>query len=159
MSVGVYGIDHHYRAMKKQSGFTLVEMMLTIALVSYVGLISVLFYSGFYLRNATVNAAKDIAFSLRQAQLYSISGRQGSSWGVAFTGDAIVLFKGVSYATRDAAFDESHGIPSTLAISGFTETVFSRMTGYPNATSTIGIAGAGSEKTITINAQGIVSQY
>lgn len=145
--------------MKKQNGFTLVEMILTIALISFIGLVSVMFYSGFYLRNAATNAARDMLFSFRQAQSYSIAGRQGSSWGVAFTGDAIVLFKGTSYATRDVAFDESHGIPSTLALSGFTETIFSRMTGYPSATSTVIITGAGSTKTITVNAQGVVSQY
>lgn len=148
------------RKRKNKNGFTLIEMTLTIALLFYIGLISVMFYSSFYLKNAVNNVTKDFAFSLRKAQTYSMAGRQGSPWGVALTGGNITIFKGTSYATRTTAFDEVHdGIPSTLSIVGFNETVFAKMTGIPSATSTVLITGGGRSRTMTVNAQGIVSQY
>ncbi|HAL24551.1 TPA: hypothetical protein DDZ49_04760 [Candidatus Wolfebacteria bacterium] len=134
-------------------------MVLAIALVFYIGLLSTAFYSGFYLRNAANIVTKDLAFSLRQAQVYSMSGRQGSDWGVALTDDAIIIFKGSSYASRATTFDESHAIPVTLVVTGFNETVFSRITGYPSATSTVVITGAGRTRTVVVNEQGIVDQY
>lgn len=152
-------IGHMKRNKKNQKGFTLIEMTLTVALVFYIGLISVMFYSSFYLKNAANSVTQDLAFSLRKAQTYSMAGRQGSSWGVSFTGGSIIVFKGATYATRIAAFDEVHSVPSTLSISGFNETVFARMTGYPNATSTVIITGGGRSRTLAINVQGIVSQY
>jgi Tfp pilus assembly protein FimT len=150
-------IDPFSFSPMKKNGFTLIEMILVVALIFYMGFLAVLFYSNFYLKNAASNIAQDIVSSLRKAQTYSMAGRQGGSWGVAFTGGNIVLFKGSSYAARNSAFDEITSIPSTLAIAGFNETVFSRVTGFPNVTSMITITGGGFAKQVTVSSQGIVN--
>jgi prepilin-type N-terminal cleavage/methylation domain-containing protein len=148
---------HGIQNARSRKGFTLIELILVVALVALIGSVAGLLYSNIYLRNAASNAQDELVFSLRKAQMYSMMGRQGSNWGVAIGGN-IVLYSGNSYASRNTAFDESYAVPNTVAIIGANEINFARLTGYPNVTSTITIASPGRTYTVQIQPQGIVSQ-
>ena len=142
-----------------RKGLTLIEIVLIAAFVSLVGFLSAIFYSNFYLKSAARNVQNELTFELRKAQTYSMASREASGWGVTIAGGSIILYKGNSYASRDPAFDEAYIVPSAVGISGFNETDFARITGYPGATSTVLITGAASVRTVTVQPQGIVSQF
>lgn len=140
-------------------GFTLIEFMLVMALFLILAGMAPAFYSRFLLQDAVAETADRLAFSLRNAQGFALSGKEGTPWGVAISGDSIVLFSGTSFATRNAALDRRVAVPSAVTIGGFTETVFSRVTGMPTAPLTISLtASGGASRTVVMNSFGVVSR-
>src|SRR5437870_896099 len=87
-------------------GFTLIEVLIVMALVTLVGLTSVPFLSRFFTQNAVENTYEQLKGELGKAQTYAMSGKQNGSWGVHNGTGSIVLFQGSSYASRNSAFDE-----------------------------------------------------
>ncbi|MDR3402814.1 MAG: prepilin-type N-terminal cleavage/methylation domain-containing protein, partial [Chthoniobacter sp.] len=140
--------------MKK--GFTLIEVLLVISLISMLGVFASMFYSGFYLKSAASTASSQLAAELHKAQVYSMASKWGSGWGVAYTGGNIVLYAGNSYASRNAVMDESYSVPSSISIANFTEVDFARVTGYPSAIVTAVITGAGTSYQVAVQPQGII---
>lgn len=91
-------------------GFTLVELLLVIAIVAFVGATSIPVGSAFLVRNQLKNKTNEIVSSMRTAQLESISGKEDSQWGVSIDASEIILFKGSSYIARDSDFDQIFSI-------------------------------------------------
>ena len=142
--------------MKK--GFTLIELIIVIALISILGFLSTGFYSRFYNQNAVGVVADELTQELRKAQIYAMTGKQNVNWGVHNNTTSIILFQGSTFAGRNTAFDETFTVNSNIAITGLTDLIFSRMTGTPSATPTIIISSANNTMTITVNSQGVVNR-
>ncbi|MDD5083952.1 MAG: prepilin-type N-terminal cleavage/methylation domain-containing protein [Candidatus Moranbacteria bacterium] len=142
--------------MKK--GFTLVELLLVIALIMIVGMLSAAFYTRFLMQNNVINTTTQLVGSLRKAQMYSMMGKRGGSWGVAAFPGSIVLFQGNSYASRDEALDEVFVTRPDISTGDFSEIVFAKTTGLPDIAPTIVISEGGETRTLTVSNQGIVSQ-
>ena len=149
-----------------KSGFTLLELLLTVAIISIIGIMSTGFYSRFFLQNAVSNTADQLTADFRKAQMYSMTGKYNltnTTWGVRYDSNTITLFLGSSYATRNTAFDEKFTVHPSVTVNGFTEIVFAKTTGLPTGgdpsnTPTIVISGGNTSKTITLNAQGVASR-
>lgn len=141
-----------------QGGFSLIELILAVAIVLIIGGFSMSFSTNFLLQNAAANTRDQFIGELRKAQTYALSSKENSNWGVQYTGNTITLFKGTSYAARDTAWDEIYESNANLSISGPNEIVFTKMSGLPSTTGTITITGVSTSKTVTINSQGVVGQ-
>ncbi len=97
-------------------GFTLVELLIVIAISVIVGVVAILNISQ---RRADIDlttAAQQIATTLRQAQSDSMAQEDGLSWGVHFANTTspapfYALFKG-SYATGTVS---QYSLPPTVA--------------------------------------------
>jgi len=89
-------------------GFTLVEVLLTIAIFLIVGGLSSPFYARFLIQNNVSNVVDQLSGQLRKAQIYSMMGRQNGSWGVTINSGAIILYQGTSFVSRNSAFHESN---------------------------------------------------
>lgn len=140
-------------------GFTLIEILLAVAAISLLLGISIPAYTALFYKNDLDVAKNEIALSLGRASFLSRSGVGDSTWGVQAQSGAIILFKGTSFATRDSTYDESYPIANSIAITGTTEYVFTKLTGLPTPTGTITLTGGNGEvKTITINNKGMVQQ-
>lgn len=139
-------------------GFTLIELLLVMAIMMIVGSFSTPLYSRFLVQNSVDNHVNQLASQFRKAQLYSMIGRQNGNWGVTISEGNIILFQGDSFATRNTALDERFALNSSISISGFTEVVYTRVTGLPSATPTITLRGNNSVKTITVNSMGVVNK-
>lgn len=135
------------------SGVTIIELLIVILLISTIGLLSAPFYSRFLTQNAVENTKDQLVGSFRKAQVYSMMGRQNGTWGVRYGSNTITL-----YLSGNSAFDEIYNVNTNIAIGGFTEITFARITGLPSASPTITISGGNNTKTITINSQGVVSK-
>ena len=141
----------------KKKGFTLIEIILVVALLVLMGGISVPIYQSLQVRKNLDVATYAITQNLRQAQALSQSGTGDITWGVRISTGNITLFKGINYSGRDTAFDENTEISSNIVPSGISEIVFSKLFGEPQTTGDIILTNINNDtETITINPKGTI---
>jgi type II secretory pathway component PulJ len=148
--------------MKKNSnthGFTLIEVLIIVSLTIILGTLTAIFYTRFLSQSNVSNVRDQLISEIRKAQFYSMMSRKSntSGWGVHNGGSKITLFQGASYAGRNAGLDESISVASSITISGFTDIIYTRVTGLPTpSTATIVLTGPNNlTKQIQINGQGV----
>jgi prepilin-type N-terminal cleavage/methylation domain-containing protein len=140
------------------AGFTLLEVLLSIACISIIAGIAIPVYQSFQIRNDLSIASTTIAQSLRRAQILSQSSAGDTTSGVKIQSGSIVVFQGTTYAGRDTSLDESFNLPVSITPTGIDEIIFSKLTGFPSTTGTITLTSNINEiKTITINEKGTVT--
>lgn len=138
-------------------GFTLLEVMLSIAIIAILTGLSVLVYQGLQQRNELDVAVNNITGSLRRAQILSQAVDGDTTWGVKVQSGNIISFKGASFALRDTTYDESFDLPSNISIEGVSEIVYNKFTGLPQTAGNLTLTSEVSEtKTIILNAKGMV---
>lgn len=143
---------------KSGAGFTLIEVLLSVATVAVLAGISIPIYQTFQVRNDLDIGTTTIAQTLRRAQILSQAVDGDISWGIYIVSGNIILFKGASYAARDTTFDEIFDVPTSITPSGVSEIVFAKFTGLPQTIGTITlISNINETRTITINTKGMVS--
>lgn len=138
-------------------GFTLIELLLSAALIAIIAGLSAPVYQSFQVKNDLDIAQNTAGQTLRRAQILSQSVNGDVSWGVKIQNGSIVLFKGASYAARDAGFDEIFDVPPSIIPSGLTEIIFAKFSGLSQSAGTAFLtASTGEIKMITINEKGTV---
>lgn len=148
--------------LRSSKGFTLVEVLLAVALISLMTAVALPAASSLQSRNDVDVAAIGIAQNLRQAQQLAAAGSGDSNWGVSISSGSFTLYRGNSFATRDNTYDQindmSAKITPTFSLSpSGSEVNFAKISGLPSATGTITLTGLnGRVVTLTINAQGMV---
>lgn len=142
----------------RQAGFTLVEMLIVLAiaflLFGVVGSIA----SNTYPKNQLRSEMQTVVQTLRQAQALTIARKHDSIWGAHMTSTDVTLFAGSSYATRDTQYDRVHTFPSGISVSGLTDVVFEAFRGTTTQTGTITLTSDATSESvsITINANGVI---
>jgi len=112
--------------MLRRPAFSLIELLLVLAIISSLGIFTASFYSRFLLRSAGDQARMHLVSSINKARTYAVTGRRNSDWGVRFSPPVLTLFSGSSYAARDTAVDENITFNPNVTVSGISEIVFSR---------------------------------
>ena len=139
-------------------GFTIIELLLVVAIIFIVTSFSAVFYSRFLTQNAVLNTTDQIVGQLQKAQIYAMSGKQNSNWGVSYASPLLILYAGNSYATRNPIFDEKFTVNGNISIAGLLSLTFTRVTGTPSATPVITISGNNNTKMVTLNSQGMINK-
>ena len=134
-------------------GFSLIELLLVIAIFMILAGSSAGFYSRFINQNSVVNISDQITEEMHKAQIYAMMGKNNSSWGVKLVGNKLTLF-----SSATSAFDEDFTLASAITVSGLTAITFAKGTGLPDVISTITISGGGNLKTLIVNAQGVINR-
>ncbi len=143
---------------KKLLGFTLLEALLVLAMLSIVLGISAPIYHNVQVKTALDTQASIVAGTLRRAQTLASTMNNDSAWGVLINNNSIILFSGLSYATRNTNFDEIFDLPTTVWPSASTEIIFGKNTGLPNSSSTFILYSANNDnRTISVNAWGAIN--
>lgn len=145
------------KKLNHERGFTLLELLLSVAVISALAGLSLPVYRTLLQKNDLDIAAVTIAQSLRRSQMMSQAVDGNTTWGVKIQSGSIVLFKGASYAARDTTFDETFDVPTSIGVSGTTEYVFSKLTGLPQATGTVNLSTESDARAVTLNAKGMVN--
>lgn len=153
--------------MFRDGGFTLLEMLLVI------GILSVLAVAGFaYYRNSVKNiefdeAAKDIIATLNDARSRALAGQSGWNWGVNFVNSSTPYYQIFSsptnFANGSTTIDSTYYLPGTVAFSvpsapnGSTSILFNKITGVA-ATASIAIIFEGATSTISVSTIGTITR-
>ncbi len=139
-------------------GFTLLEMMLSVALLSLVFGMSYTLYTNVAYQNELDQAARSSQALLRKAALYSGAVNDDSQWGVRFMPTEAVLFKGGSYAARDTVYDEVVSLEGA-ATGGDLEYVFNKVSGEPEAPgiTTLSNQATAESLQIIVNEKGLIT--
>lgn len=136
--------------MHKSHGFTLAELLITIAIAAIVGALVATSYRSYQIRSNLDVAATQTTQALQRTQLRAQSGEEVAAWG--YDVESGTIFLGTDYATRDAAFDETVPLPSGITVSGITEVYYTPLYGVPSIAGDIILTTSnGDERRITIS--------
>lgn len=157
LSEYLYHSDRHLGHSDRSLGFTLLELLLSVTIISLLAGLSLSVYRTLIKKNDLDITANSIVSSLRRAQILSQSIDGNTTWGVKAQNKSIVIFKGASFASRDTNFDEVFDISSEISISGVTEVVYAKFSGLPQITGTINLSTENDSRSITINEKGTIT--
>jgi type II secretory pathway pseudopilin PulG len=160
------------RATRASFGFTVLEVLVVIAMIGAVAVLAVPFLSSGLSSNDASIASAEASDALREAQAAVMSGKENARFGVHFEGSKFVLFKGAAYngADPDNAAHQLTGRVTATAVTlspggactlpagtGNCDVHFASRKGIPTETGSITFTGSGGEtQTVTINAAGMI---
>ncbi|MFZ2072711.1 MAG: prepilin-type N-terminal cleavage/methylation domain-containing protein [Minisyncoccia bacterium] len=146
-----------FNDIRKRSGFTLIEVVLSLAAVVIIFGIAAPVYQDYQVRNGVDVSVNNIIENLRRAQALSMAVEDDSSWGVNVSAGSIILFKGISFIARDPVFDETSEMLGIVSPSGLTEIIFSKLDGFPSSVGVLTLSASSNVRTISINEKGMLT--
>jgi len=150
------------REGKSGAGFTLIEILLTTAILLVVMGVSTTYLTSQYSSQYLRQAALDIRSSLVQARSLSAQGYDNKPQGVYFDKATRIftIYSGDNYAARDASYDLSNFWNQQITISqpvaSTFEINFTKLSGTTTPQTIILSAPDGSQETLIINQYGLV---
>ncbi|MCX6779855.1 MAG: prepilin-type N-terminal cleavage/methylation domain-containing protein [Candidatus Magasanikbacteria bacterium] len=145
------------KPFSKKNGFTLLELLLSVALISLLAGIAAPMYLSLQSENEVAIAATTVADILRRGQIHAQAVDGDSDWGVEMVSSTITVFKGNNFASRDQNLDENYKLSATVKLSGLNEVIFNKFSGWTAASGTVMIIHQdGRQKNVSINELGIV---
>ena len=144
------------RKKANSEGVSLLELLLSISLIAILSAAAFPLGASFIQRNQLKNTRDVLLSYLNTSRAFSMGGKNGSSWGVYINEDAVTLFSGLNYTSRDGAFDQEFEIPASVNVTP-SEVTFDKHSGNSQETE-INLYGAeNSSYKILIDAEGNVS--
>ncbi len=150
---------------KKHSGFTLVELLIVIAIISILTGIGMANYFGLSQESQVKTMAERIVSDMRATVSKSASQQDGQQWGMHFDNTVAgqgfySIWYGPTYATGTTTEKTSFAastIQFTTPASGTsTDIIFTTPYGLPSASTTIVISSGGISYEVTIDANGTI---
>lgn len=140
-----------------KKGFTLIEIMLSVAVISGLIIVGTTAFYQVVSRVAVANAEETFQSSLRRAQTLARNQSRNSNWGVYLDQDAsrILIYAGESYETRNTTLDEAINIDGIIDISepvfelNF-EQISGSLTPVSSTAETLTFSAQGNSRTIAI---------
>ncbi len=152
--------------MKFKRAFTLIELLLVIAIVAIIFAFSAPYTLRFYNTQLINETQSNILSVLSQARHNALLQKNDSDWGVKFDSEnnQYILFQGSSYAENVDLYDEVYPLLNNVELTGdwTDEIVFSKYTGVPtvNGETTFGtttLAYESMTRQIFIDEDGLIS--
>ena len=141
-----------------RSGFTILEVLLSLAIIAILAAVSVPVLQSFQTRNDLDIATFAVVQAHRRAQSLARASEGDTSWGVYATSGSITVFRGASFVLRATDFDEVFEIPTNMLATGTLEVVYASFSGLANASSSLVLTSIANEtRTITLNEKGTVA--
>lgn len=148
----------HQYARQVQSGFTLIEIILTTFLLAALTAFSIPVVAALLNRSETKATATKITQAIRRAQLLAQGSASDDAWGVNLENHTITIFKGQDFENRNVDFDEITDLSTVVTIDGEQEIIFEKFSGSPDNPATVELTSSVNDPiTITVNHKGLVS--
>lgn len=144
---------------KFHAAFTLIELLLVVAIATLLVGVTLSFGVNFYRIQALDETSENILMALRRAREQAVAQKNDSSFGVRLLSGSYVLFQGSSYDNRVAAEDEVFPLSSLISLGGMTETVFAKHSGMPSATGVLIVSSGADIREIDVGSQGKIERY
>lgn len=146
------------------AGFSLIELLVVIAIFAILASLALFFSIDFFKTYATNSEQTTLISALSKARSQSLANINRNQHGVRVLTNKYIVFEttpGVAFDARPQALkdlDQPIPVNSSVHPTATTDIVFDQLSGNATCTSgcTITMTGAGSTKTITINAQGAI---
>lgn len=132
-------------------GFSLIEILMVVSIISIIGAASVPSLRRFMLGNDLEVGAQKVVGTIRKAQSYAQDGKNNETWGVCLLGINLRMFSG---SCTLPTFFEDFEIPRTVTISGLSETTFSKLRGEPSNLLNISLSTDFGARTVQVNSAG-----
>lgn len=151
---------------RTQKGFTLLEILITLAIVVILSAIIIVPFSNFRASKLLEVTSNEVVSLLVQARADTISSKNASQYGVHFEASRVVLFAGDTFVDGNPGNFEL-SIDPVLQISNITlagsgsDVIFERITGSTAQPGTVMlgvVADASQFKIITIDPAGVAEQ-
>lgn len=141
---------------KGSGGFTLMEIVVVIAIVTIIVAISTPLYIQVQRFSILSSSREEVFQGIRLAQVSAFTGKHNTNVGIYFQTTAFTLYEGSSYATRTAGSERLFTLPDTVTLSGLSDLNFEKGTGFPSSTGTLTLqyTDSGASETITVNQLG-----
>lgn len=147
--------DKGFTPQHFNAGFTIIETLLSVALLALVAAIGTPILFSFQSRSDLDTVRDTVVQNLRRAQLLSQATSDDGPWGVYATTSVVTVFQGSSFAMRNALLDEENALPTPFRFSGLSEVVYSKTYGLPQTSGTLTLMNSeNATRTISINAKG-----
>ena len=148
----------NYQALSiKHKGFSLIEIIVVLGIISILAGISVVGYTRFRSQSNLEIATGIMVQALRFAKSNSEQVNNNSNWGVYVNSEEITVFSGTNYASRDTSKDKKVLLPSGVTVSGLSEIIFEKVSGSVGVTGSIIITSPDTTKNISINEKGTIT--
>ena len=136
--------------LQTEDAFTLIEMLITIAILAIVVGVGFLSLANYKSKNTFDLDAQNVLEAIRNGENKALLGADGTGWGIKFTSDAndgyYEIFSGSSYATSSVVTRETL-TGSTLFANppaGYSKTItFAPLTGVPSEAESVVLKRAG----------------
>jgi prepilin-type N-terminal cleavage/methylation domain-containing protein len=130
---------------QKSRGFTLVEIVMVLAILVFLAAGAASAFSSFTRERALTGAAESVLSLLRSAHGQTLAAKNDASYGVHFASSTVTLFRGATYvqggAGNVAVSLDSRVIVSVVSLSdGGSDVHFTRLTGEAEEYGTITVA-------------------
>jgi len=145
------------KKIKFKKGFSLIEVLVAIAIISVISSIGVGGYSFFKASSEIDLNSQQVANLIRSSQKKAKAVRDDSAWGIDINASRVIIFQGSNFSSRDTNHDQTTSIKGLTSASGVTQIIFSKMTGLPDVSGTLTLGNGASTKNIQINEEGLVS--
>ncbi len=139
-----------------KQGFTLVEILVVVAIILFLAAIMVPISLNFYKMQVFNETHERAVGLLKQARSNAFVQKNNADFGLYFGDKQMVLFQGPSYDQRNESQDLSLKLPALVEISGLSEIVFSQGSALPKQSGSLFIKLGQKQKEIIINEQGLI---
>lgn len=140
--------------MTIDKGITIVEVLLVVSITIILASVVSPFMISFVLKNSFDNSVDKTIATIRKAQEYNMGGKADLDWGVCISSQTLKLYGGTSCSSN--TIEESFTIPSTITISGISDTKFTNR-GEPNPAnglSSVSVTSGSETVTVSVNGSG-----
>jgi Tfp pilus assembly protein FimT len=142
------------RKTSEDKGFTLVEIIIVVAVLMVIAGLGLIFGIDFY-RNYIIDTERNTVLSvLQKARSRSQNNINQSAHGVCFQSNNYVVFQGDSYALRNPAYDQTIPKNPVINASGLSEVVFKQLNGDSQTVGNIILNNGRRSAIILINNEG-----
>ena len=131
--------------------FSLIELIIVIAIVMIIGVTATTFGAGTMLSNNLEVDKRMLVSSLQKARSYAMVKKSNLAWGVCYTGGMIRVFGG---SCASPTIKDDYDVSNSTVISGLSTVIFSNLRGEPDATQSITLTGNNKTITVSVNALG-----